>query len=217
MQLQKPPRPLGVTILAIFGILIGIFGLLAGVAIIGLSALISTSTLLGVGGGILTGFGLIIGGVVVIFSLIWLAVGFGFLNGKGWAWSLGMVFSVLSILGAIAFTALGSYGSIVGVILWGMMIYYLTRTRVKSFFGKGPGILPPAYSAMPGFPGSSPPTFTSPMAATPTGITTSFGTANAQTARTLTASTGTRFCTNCGAPVGLGMAKCVSCGQTLQA
>src|SRR5713101_1346167 len=216
MQLQKPPRPLGVTILAVLAILVGIFGLLAGVAIIGLSALISTSTLLAVGGGILSGLGLIIGGIVVVFSLVWLAVGFGFLNGKGWAWSLGMVFSVLSILGAIAFTALGSYGSIVGVILWGMMIYYLTRTRVKSFFGKGPGIIPSAYSATPGFPGSSPPTFNS-MGATPTGITTSFGSANAQTARTLTPSTGTRFCTNCGAPISPGIAKCVSCGQTLQA
>lgn len=217
MQLQKPLRPLGVTILAILDILVGIFGLLAGVAVIGLSVLIDTSALLGTGGGILTGLGLIIGGVIVVFSLIWLAVGFGFLNGKGWAWSLGMVFSVLSILGAIAFTALGSYGSIVGVVLWGVMIYYLTRTRVKSFFGKGPGILPSVYPTAPAFPASSPPTFTSPMAATPTGITTSFGSTNAPTSRSTTPSAASRFCINCGAAIPPGMAKCGSCGQTLQA
>ncbi len=215
MQMQKPPRPLGVTLLAIFAILVGIFGLLIGVAIVGLSALIDTSALLGTGGGILTGLGLIIGGVVMVFSLIWLAVGFGFLNGKGWAWTLGMVFSVLSILGAIAFTALGNYGSIVGVVLWGMMIYYLTRTRVKSFFGKGPGILPSVYPTSPAFPASSPPTFTSPRAATPTGITTSFGSTNAPTSRTTTPSAASRFCTNCGAPIDPGMPKCGSCGKAL--
>src|SRR5712692_7948564 len=213
MQLQKPPRPLGVTILAVLAILVGIFGLLAGVAIIGLSALISTSTLLAVGGGILSGLGLIIVGVVVVFSLTWLAVGFGFLNGKGWAWSLGMIFSVLSILGAIAFTALGSYGSIVGVVLWGMMIYYLTRTRVKSFFGKGPGLGLPAYSTTPAFPAPSAPAFASPMMASPTGITTSLGASNAPTQSLNASSNAPRFCTNCGATITPRAAKCASCGR----
>ncbi len=217
MQLQKPPRPAGITILAVLSILIGIFGLLGGIAIIGLSALFSTSSLLGASAGLVSGFGLVLGGIVVVVSLIWLAVGIGFLHGKGWAWTLGMIFSVLSILGAIGVTALGNYRSIVGVFIWGIMIYYLTRTRVKSFFGKGPGIIPQAYSTMPGFPGSSPPTYASPMGATPTGITTSIGSANAPTQRTSTSSAGSRFCTNCGAQVGLGMAKCGSCGQTLQA
>lgn len=41
-MMQKPSRPIGVTILAVLEILIGIVGLLASLTIIGLSALLST-------------------------------------------------------------------------------------------------------------------------------------------------------------------------------
>ncbi len=213
VQLQKPPRPTGITIVAILAILIGIFGLLAGIAIIGLSALVSTSTLLGTAGGVLSGLGLILGAIVAVFSLIWLAVGFGFLHGKGWAWTLGMIFSVLSIIGALGFMATGSYTSIVGVFVWGLMIYYLTRTGVKSFFGKGPGLGVPAYSTTPAFPAPSTPSFASPMTASPTGITASFGAANAPTQSLNASSNAPRFCTNCGATITPGAAKCESCGR----
>ncbi len=215
MQVQRPPRPAGVTILAVLAILIGILGLLAGIAIIGLSALISTSTLLGVAGGILSGLGMIIGGIVVVFSLIWLAVGFGFLNGKSWAWTLGMIFSVLSILGAIAFTAIGSYTSIVGVVIWGMMIYYLTRTRVKSFFGKGPPLAPGVYTSTPAFSPPSRSTFAPSVIGASIGAPSSYGTANSpatdSTPRAVSAPN--RFCTNCGATITSGSTKCGSCGQ----
>jgi len=212
VQLQKPPRPTGVTILAVLSILIGILGLLGGIAI-GFSALISTSTLFGTAGGIVTGFGFILGGIVVVFSLIWLGVGFGFLHGRGWAWTLGMIFSVLSIIGALAIAATGSASRVVGVFIWGLMIYYLTRTRVKSFFGKGPGVGPLADSTTPAFPAPSTPSFASPMMASPTGITTSLGAGNAPT-QSLNASSNTpRFCTNCGATITPGAAKCASCGR----
>lgn len=215
MQMQKPPRPTGVTILALLAILIGIFGLLAGIAIIGLSALISTSTLIGAAGGILSGLGMITGGIVVVFSLIWLAVGFGFLNGKSWAWTLGMIFSVLSILGAIAFTAIGGYTSIVGVIIWGMMIYYLTRTRVKSFFGKGPPLAPVVYTSTPAFSPPSRSTFTPSVIGASIGAPSSFGKANspATDSTPKAMSTLNRFCTNCGATITPGSTKCGSCGQ----
>src|SRR6266540_1971624 len=138
MQQLRPARPTGITIIAVLAILIGVFGLIGGIAIIGLSALVSTSTLLGANAASLTGFGLVLGGIVLVFSLIWLAVGLGFLHGKSWAWTLGMIFSVLSIIGALSFAIIGGYRGILGVFIWGMMIYYLTRGRVKSFFGKGP-------------------------------------------------------------------------------
>jgi hypothetical protein len=133
-MMQKPSRPIGVTIIGIIEILIGALGFLVSVAIIGVSALFSTLPAVGTRIGTV---GVVIGGVVLFFSLIWLATGVGFLHGKGWAWTLGMIFTVLSILGAayVAFTGLYQAGYALG--FWVLMVFYLTRSRVKAFFGKG--------------------------------------------------------------------------------
>jgi hypothetical protein len=133
-MMQKPPRPIGVTIIGIIEILIGVLGFLVSIAIIGLSALFSTLPAVGTRIGTA---GVVVGGVFLFFSLIWLATGVGFLHGKGWAWTLGMIFTVLSILGAayVAFTGLYQAGYALG--FWVLMIFYLTRSRVKAFFGKG--------------------------------------------------------------------------------
>jgi len=131
---QKPPRPIGITFLAIIEILIGVLGLLVSALIIGFSALLTTLPAIGT---LASTVGLVIGGVFLFFSLIWLATGVGFLHGKGWAWTLGMIFTILSILGAayVAFT--GVYQAGYALVFWIIMIIYLTRSHVKVFFGKG--------------------------------------------------------------------------------
>lgn len=142
-MIRTPSRPVGVAILAVLEILIGIVGFLASLAIIGLSALFSTLPRVG---SLLGTFGFIIGAVVLFFSTIWLATGVGFLHGRGWSWTLGMIFSVLSLLGAIGALAIGLItGGVGGLVLWGLMLYYLTRTHVKAFFGKGGLPLSPAH------------------------------------------------------------------------
>jgi len=134
-MMQRPSRPIGVTILAVLEILIGIVGLLASLAVIGLSALLSTLPKVGP---LLGTFGPIIGGVVLFFSLTWLATGVGFVHARGWSWTLGMIFSILSLLGAIGALTMGLItGGVGGLIFWGLILYYLTRTPVKAFFGKG--------------------------------------------------------------------------------
>jgi hypothetical protein len=133
-MMQKPSRPIGITILGIIEILIGVLGFLVSIAIIGVSALFSTLPTIGT---LISTVGVVIGGVFLFFSLVWLATGVGFLHGKGWAWTLGMIFTVLSILGAalVAFSGLYQAGYALG--FWILMILYLTRSRVKAFFGKG--------------------------------------------------------------------------------
>jgi hypothetical protein len=132
--MQRSSRPVGITILALFEILIGIVGFLASLLIIGFSALFSTLPKVGA---LLGTIGPVVGGIVLFFSLIWLATGAGFLHGRGWSWTLGIVFSVLSLIGAIGALTIGLItGAIGGIIFWGLMLYYLTRTRVKVFFGK---------------------------------------------------------------------------------
>jgi len=217
MQAQRLSRPAGVTILAILAILIGIGGVLTGIAIMGLSALVGISGILGTAGGFFAGLGLLLGGIVLVFSLIWLATGVGFLHGKGWAWILGMIFSVLSLLGTIGLIAVGNYSAIVGVFIWGLMIYYLTRTRVKSFFGKGPALglqtySPTTYTPMPAF--SAPSPFTQQMTPTSLGTMPTLATTTPSTSQTMS-STSTKFCTNCGATITAGSTKCGSCGKLL--
>jgi hypothetical protein len=142
-MIQRPSRPVGITILAVLEILIGIVGLLASLAIIGFSALFSTLPTVG---SLLGAVSLIIGGVVLFFSVIWLATGIGFLHGRGWSWTLGMIFSILSLLGAIGALSIGLItGGVGGLIFWGLMLYYLTRTHVKTFFGKGGLPITPRY------------------------------------------------------------------------
>jgi len=141
--MQRHSRPAGVTILAVLEILIGIVGLLASLAIIGFSALASTIPTIG---SLVGTLGLVIGGVALFFSVIWLATGIGFLHGSGWAWTLGMIFSILSLLGAVGALAIGLLtGAIVGIFFWSLMLYYLTRSHVKVFFGKGGLSVNPSY------------------------------------------------------------------------
>jgi len=132
--MQRPSRPVGITILAFLEILIGIVGFLSSLLIIGFSALFSTLPRVGA---LLGTIGLVVGGLVLFFSLIWLATGVGFLHGRGWSWTLGMIFSVLSLIGAIGALTIGLItGGVGGLIFWGLMLYYLTRTHVKEFFRK---------------------------------------------------------------------------------
>src|SRR5437667_4615145 len=134
-MMQRPSRPVGITILAILEILIGIVGLLASLVIIGFSALFSTLPTVG---SLLGAVGLVIGGVVLFFSVIWLATGVGFLHGKSWSWTLGMIFSILSLLGAIGALTIGLItGGVGGLIFWGLMLYLTSTTQVAAFCGHG--------------------------------------------------------------------------------
>ena len=225
-MMQRPSRPAGITILAILEILIGVVGLLASLAIIGLSALVATLPTIG---GLLGAVGLIIGGIVLLFSVIWLATGIGFLHGRGWAWTLGMIFSVLSILGALTALAIGLYtGGVVAVIFWGFMIYYLTRNHVKAFFGKGnypTTAYPMTYTPQPGY---GPQMMGNNSYGQPTSYTTPPTLSLQQPASTLQnpqttngssiASSGPKpkeFCTNCGSRLTMGSPKCLTCGATI--
>src|SRR5438128_11058478 len=103
-MMQRPSRPVGITILAALEILIGVVGLLASLVIIGFSALFSTLPKVG---SLLGAVGLVVGGVVLLFGVIWLATGVGFLHGRGWSWTLGMIFSALSLLVGIGALRIG--------------------------------------------------------------------------------------------------------------
>jgi hypothetical protein len=149
--MQKPTRPTGVTVLGVLQILGGVFGLLGGAGLLVAAAIVgstsfasqysgfsgySTSTL----SAIFYGFG----AFLLILGILGLVIGIGFFSGKGWAWMLAIVVGVINIVANIVEIVIGltspSSGAI-GIVIPIIIIYYLTRPRVKAFFGKG-GAMP---------------------------------------------------------------------------
>ncbi len=208
-MMQKPSRPLGITFLAIIQILIGVLGLLVSIVIIAFSALLTTLPAIGT---LASTVGLVIGGVFLFFSLIWLATGVGFLHGKGWAWTLGMIFTILSILGAayVAFT--GVYQAGYALVFWIIMIIYLTRSHVKVFFGKGtvPSYMP-AMNTQPTL--RSAPTLQSQTQYAPAAQPfLQYTPASPAPVQGPMVATATAKCRSCGVPLAPGNSFCTNCG-----
>ena len=95
--------------------------------------------------------GLVIGCIVLAVGIGYLVVSYGLLKGKGWAWTITVVLSIIAIIVQIisAITtanALLSYdinaswagiiSQIIGIAINGVILYYLFRSHVKAFFGK---------------------------------------------------------------------------------
>ncbi len=207
MQSTKPPRPIGVTIIAILALTIAVIAIIAGAMLIAGGALLFSVPMFG---GAFAGLALILAGGVLFFGLIWLLVGWGFLNGKGWARTIGLIFSFLGVLIAIVSLAGGSYTSIIGLVLWGLIIYYLFTGPVKAFFGKGPAVTPGYANPT----GTSGPSFSAPSFAGPSAAT-AFSASRGSSTYTPTTTASTRFCQNCGSSVGAGLTKCSNCGASI--
>ena len=110
-------RPIGVTILAVLTIIGGVLFLLLGIVVIAFSSLL-------VGVGLPLGFGLtgsILGAIVLIFGILWIAVGSGLLNLRPWAWWLAIIVMVLSVVGSLT--------APVAAILPGLILVYLILVR----------------------------------------------------------------------------------------
>ena len=105
------------TILAVLTILGGVLLLLLGIVVVAFSSLL-------VGVGLPLGFGLtgsVLGAIVLIFGIIWVAVGSGLLNLRPWAWWLAIIVMVLSIVGSI--------GSPISALIPGLILVYLILVR----------------------------------------------------------------------------------------
>lgn len=157
--MQKPPRPTGVTILAVLSILGAIAFLLGGAGLIVVGLVIGTyagsqltnqitssgySALASLTAGTIALVFTAIGAILLILGFLYLAVAVGFLGGKGWAWTLGLIGYIIGIVLNIVQIAFGSYSSAAGLIIGIIIVYYLTRPRVKAFFGKGGGTMAPS-------------------------------------------------------------------------
>ena len=142
-------RPLGITILAVLEIIGAILVLIGGIILVAASAFLEgmISDLVPFSG-YFTGLFAIIGGVVIVVAIIAFLVGYGLWKGSGWAWIVQLIFSALGAITSLAALPSG----IVGLIIDGLIIWYLFRPNVKAFFGKGeatPQYAPPQYAPPP--------------------------------------------------------------------
>jgi hypothetical protein len=126
-----PQRPTGVAVVAALEVIIGIFSLIEGpYLIIGPKvAGIASNPKFGADVG---AFGVIIS----VLGLFALTVSYGIWTRKRWAWTYAFMISGLGILTNITTFFFGVSFSVLGAGLQLLVIYYLTRPNVKSFFPK---------------------------------------------------------------------------------
>jgi hypothetical protein len=101
----------------------------------------------------LGGVGIAIGSIVLAVGVGYLIVSYGLLKGKGWAWIITVILTIIAIavqivsgITASMFNAsfvddtnsfvTGIIAQIVGIAINGVILYYLYRPNVKAFFGK---------------------------------------------------------------------------------
>jgi hypothetical protein len=141
--LEIKKRPTGVTVIAVLVIIGGILLLLAGIAGVVVGSL-SISQIIGLGF-------VIIGAIILAVGIGYLVVSYGLLKGKRWSWTITVVLLFIGIAIDVASIIIFGYftfdtdtssfltsnsGSIAGIIISVIILYYLYRPHVKSYFGK---------------------------------------------------------------------------------
>ena len=120
----KSARPVLITVIGAIFAIAGILYLISGVCILaGMD--IETAV---------EGEPIVVGAAYVISALIYLIVATGLLKGWKVMWYLGIIVEVLSALGYLYNALTGQTVMIVGTIISLLIIIYLTRPGVKSFF-----------------------------------------------------------------------------------
>ena len=140
-------RPFGVTVLAILEVICSLFFLGNGALLITEAA--SFEVEIPEGGrpilgsfvmGLFTAIGIILFSMIsiifIIIGLIALLITYGLCTGKGWAWKLCLIFSIIGIIIGVLSLPLGVISLIINILI----LYYLTRQQVKAFFGKGASV-----------------------------------------------------------------------------
>lgn len=132
-------RPMGVTIIAVLQLIISIFATLGGLYIFffrsGIFSRGSELENIPKNSTFVAGFAV----VLLIVGLIGLLITYGLFSLKKWAWLTALILnglSILSSLSAIFSNQTRKGGDIFGLIIAGVIVYYLLQPEVKRAFGK---------------------------------------------------------------------------------
>lgn len=130
-------RPTGVTILAILEALGGLLLLIGGIFLFLFAGFFIPRVMMpreamGLFPFFISGFLGVIGVVLLIIAALNFLIAYGFWNGRGWAWTLGIIFACLGLIMGLFSLPSG----IIQIIINALILYYLTRPNVKRYFGK---------------------------------------------------------------------------------
>lgn len=130
-------KPTGVDLLVILAVIGGIFDILGAVLL-----LVTSVSLSWFGTFIAPGTARVIFLILSAISFLLLSSGatsfflaYGLRKGRGWAWSWARASAVVGLAASIIAMSVGI--GVAGVASNALTIYYLTRTDVRAFFGKG--------------------------------------------------------------------------------
>ena len=123
-------RPTGVTFLALLEAIIGLYYLITGFSELFTAAVIRSLMLAGISAQILPMVPRALGTMLIIFGFLSLFLAWGIWTGKGWARMVALVIAILGIV--LSFLSFHLIGLVIDIII----VYYLTRPKVKEFFTK---------------------------------------------------------------------------------
>jgi lysylphosphatidylglycerol synthetase-like protein (DUF2156 family) len=137
--MERPPRPTGVSIIAILDLISGTLFFLLGVFVVAVSGTSTTfNQVYGSypGYASISGYGVVLGGFLAVGGLLAIFVGYGIWTGKDWAWTLAVVLYALGLVFSLFAVAIGTYSGLVGLIVEALFLWYLWRPNVRSYFGR---------------------------------------------------------------------------------
>ena len=125
-------RPMGVTILAVLAAIGGVFAILAGVLLLGLSSAAADLAIPG-----LSGLVAIFGIITVGLGVLDLVFAYGAWGLKPWAWMLGIALEAVGIVvNLLEFRSATASSTLISVVIAGAIIYYLYQPHVRRAFGQ---------------------------------------------------------------------------------
>jgi hypothetical protein len=77
-----------------------------------------------------------VGFVLIAIGIAFLGIAWGLITGKGWAWIVTVILSIIAIITSTISIAGGHFGGIIHLIISGVILYYMYRPDVKSYFGR---------------------------------------------------------------------------------
>lgn len=69
-----------------------------------------------------------------LLSLLLLLAGLGWFRRRRWGWILGTAIIALNLAGDLIHLAMGDWKSVVGVVIAGLLLVYMTRPAMRYFF-----------------------------------------------------------------------------------
>jgi hypothetical protein len=136
-------RPMGATVVSIIEAILGAFLLLGALALIGIGSI--AGGIIGssagqdgaVVAGALAGLGFVFGLILLLIGVLYFAIAYGVWKGRGWAWMLGVVVSIVAIVfGVLGLSSGITVSNIISLALPIAVVYFLWQPDVKRWLGR---------------------------------------------------------------------------------